>query len=170
MKTAHWLIPLVISSISALAVWHFNNRTFGYVNLEEAFENFQMKIELQKKFDKTMLKERKTLDSLNLVAANFQTLWDENRGNSELYESMTLSLQQLSQKEQLQQTRMENMKLEFDSQIQKQLAQFLKEFGASINAEILFGVMDDGTILHSSEGTDMTENAIEFINGRYLDK
>jgi Skp family chaperone for outer membrane proteins len=170
MKTTHWLIPVVISSIAAFAVWRSNERTIGYVNLEKTFNSFQMKIELQKAFDKTMLREQAVLDSLKLEAARYQTAWDANRGNAEAYDALSQSLEAAGQQERKQQIRMETLKLEFDSQIQKQLAQYLKEFGESVNADILFGVMDDGTVLYSSNGADMTNQAIEFINDRYLDK
>jgi|GEM_PF-6388008 len=170
MRIFNWLIPVVISLLAAILIWHFNLRTIGYVNLEQVFNSFQMKIELQDTFDKTMMRERKVLDSLNFEVAKYQAAWDENRTNAVLYENLSQLLESAGQRETIQQARMEQMKLEFDSQIQKQLAQYLNEFGQSVEADILFGIMDDGTVLYSSTGADMTSDAIQFINDRYLDK
>jgi hypothetical protein len=58
----------------------------------------------------------------------------------------------------------------FDDQIQQRLQLYLKEFGENKHLDLLMGVMNNGTVLYNSAGIDYTQQAIEFVNEKYLDK
>ncbi|MFN8865269.1 MAG: hypothetical protein ACK5W1_13215, partial [Flavobacteriales bacterium] len=91
-------------------------------------------------------------------------------GNGQMYDELNQAIKLTQAQESRVVNLMEKRKQELDEQIHLQLSQYLNEFGKATSTDILLGVMNDGTILYSSAYSDMTTQAIEFINVRYKDK
>lgn len=164
------IIPLIIGLITFFTVSLTNQRKIGYVDLTKVFHEFEMKKELQVSYDQEMSERRKMLDSLNFVLGNLRSRWESDSKDEGLYEVM---MNQWQMNEQLQNKIEEDMQMiteEFDIKIQKQLKQYLEDFGKGKNLDLLFGLNDSGSILYGNESDDLTDEAVLYINNKYHDK
>jgi Skp family chaperone for outer membrane proteins len=170
MKIYHWILPVLLSLIVCFGFNYFSEDGVAYVDLQEVFEEFEMKKELQKDFESRVASEQKLLDEARLSVAGLKLRWESDRGNKLLYDSLT-TLWQLSElQEEEHERRIAQMTDEFDTQIHDQLSQYLDDFGGARKVKLLMGVMDNGTVLHSDTAIDLTKDAIEYVNEKYLDK
>ncbi|MFN8697841.1 MAG: OmpH family outer membrane protein [Flavobacteriales bacterium] len=164
------ILTVLLSGLTAFLVVRSSPRAVAFVNLETAFQQFEMTKELQAQFERETARERRTLDSLKFELASIQERWDKQRGNGQMYDELNQAIKLTQAQESRVVNLMEKRKQELDEQIHLQLSQYLNEFGKATSTDILLGVMNDGTILYSSAYSDMTTQAIEFINVRYKDK
>jgi Skp family chaperone for outer membrane proteins len=170
MKKGHWIIPLLLGLGTFLVTWFANQRTIAFVNLETVFSGFEMRKELQKDFDQAMKQKQVILDSAKMNLASLKVKWEANRDDQVLYEQLMNAWQRNeTQSEELEES-MAQMTKTFDDQIQQRLQLYLKEFGENKHLDLLMGVMNNGTVLYNSEGIDYTQQAIEYVNEKYLDK
>ncbi|MFN8776423.1 MAG: OmpH family outer membrane protein [Flavobacteriales bacterium] len=164
------ILTVLLSGLTAFLVVRSSPRTVALVNLETAFQQFDMTKELQAQFERETVRERRMLDSLKFELASIQQQWDQQRGNERVYDELNQAMGLTQAQESRVVSLMEKRKQELDEQIHVQLSQYLNEFGKAANTDILIGVMNDGTILYNSTYSDMTTQAIEFVNARYKDK
>jgi Skp family chaperone for outer membrane proteins len=170
MKLNHWIIPIVLGVVACFGFNYLTVEGVAYVNLHEVFDQFEMKKELQKDFDTRVSAEQKIIDESRMAVATLKLRWESDRQNMALYDSLTTFWQMSELQEKERENSIALMTEEFDAQIHDQMQQYLDDFGKNKKVKILLGVMDNGTILHSANGVDLTKEAIEYVNEKYLDK
>lgn len=170
MKWQLLVIPTLIGLITFMASWMVNKPNVAYVDLEKVFNEFEMKKELQKPYNKEVNFRRAKLDSAKLELAQLKTKWELDKGNTELYDILMYKWQYNEEMAKQTEEEIEELTTKFDMQIQNQLKQFLNDFGKAKNVDILLGVTQDGTVLYGSNKSDYTNEAISYLNEKYLDK
>ena len=131
----------------------------GYVNFAEVYEKFDMKNELEAKFTKGQLSQKKKLDSLGLeltklsrelngeTTIKFENLKDEYYLAKDQYNRETDAIMG-----------------DYKSQIFKQLEQYGKEYGEKNNYEF---ILSSEGILYKEESKNITNEVLEYSNKRY---
>jgi outer membrane protein len=171
-KIQKTLLTLLSVAIIALLwmVWDIRSelpRT-GYVVLEEVFKEFDMTKELQQSFQANAIKRVEYLDSLEL---NIRSLSAELEAKPSPTKEEIMNFNRQKEeyyvmKEEIEEVNM-NISKEFDSQIYQQLNQYLSDFGRENGFTYIFGTQGTGTLMYASDGENVTQDVIVYINEKY---
>lgn len=155
---------LLLVTCSVIVYNFFLVKKDVYVNVVDLYDNFQMKIDLEKKIEATQLERKKILDSLEL---EFKLLTTQaNKGQYTLNdlgrkrEFFLLKERQFNEDNEAQ-------VLEYKQQIWKQLKQYTKDFAEKNNYNSIIGSDEGYTVLYYSDKVDITNGLKEYANQRY---
>lgn len=146
----------------------FLRQKIGFVELNKAFEEFEMKKELSKIYETELRSIQIEQDSLSNVIQklkiNFSALDLEK---SDEYTHAMYSLKLLLDNK----THLEEVELsKLDNQIHERLTVYLKEYAALQNLDLLILSSNNYPVIYAGQSTDMTNDAIKFVNDAYNDK
>ncbi|MCU0436194.1 MAG: OmpH family outer membrane protein [Bacteroidia bacterium] len=170
-----WLLPAgvvlaVVLSVLAFA-GSFGTQKVAYVKMEELYNSFQMKQQLEKKLKDTEQARKLMLDSARL---RLQLMEDDFR---QLPKADTSSFRFFNQKQREyyameQQFNQDNQILaqQYTDQIWAQINQYAKDFGKQEGYDFIFGASGDGALMYANEATDLTEKMKVYINEKYQGK
>lgn len=173
MKKIGWIVIGVVILVQVyLLIGHFQNsggETY-YVELNKVFNEFEMKKELERDLKQKTFSREKKVDSLGMQLQMMNERWERDTTNATLRDSIrvlwnyyrTLSSEYKETKE--------SLTMQYDTQIQNQLSQYLKDFGKQNGYSLLLGSMDNSVVLHSEKSKNVTEQAIRFVNTAYNDE
>jgi outer membrane protein len=132
----------------------------AYVKLNEVYNKFNMKVELENKF-KTIESVRKNLiDSMEFNATQLQN-------NQELYKvAVSKYIQKRKELESANKVLLE----QYDESIWAQINSYSEAFGKENGYEFILGADGSGVIMYASEKIDVTTQFIEYINEMYNGK
>jgi outer membrane protein len=165
------LISIVCSSIiMACGLWYntSNKPKFGYIELGEVFEKFDLKNELSAKLKRTLTARQKIADSievdLKVLSKKIEDEKGKNKDNIHLFE-----VKRENYYKQKRKTEEDNDALtkEYDKQIRTQLSQYVIEFGKAFNYRFIFGSDGNGSLMYGTDGENITKQVTEFINKKY---
>lgn len=160
-------ISIILSVI--LSFFLFNSmggmKKEAYVDMITVFNEFELKIKLQKKME-DILKEKKLV--INNLKLELQAIYNDSKivGNErfvkirEIQNEIELKSYEASQEEQ-------KLTEKYDTQIWKQLNQYIKEFGKNQELDFMYGANGQGTILFAKEKYDLTKECITYVNNKY---
>jgi outer membrane protein len=158
---------IIIASIAGLVLlsaitWKTFKPTHkvAYVKLNEVYDKFSMKVELENKF-KTIESVRKNLiDSIEFNATQLQN-------NQELYkEAVSKYIQKRKELESANKVLLE----QYEESIWAQINSYSESFGKEKGYEYILGADGSGIIMFASEKNDVTTQFIEYINEMYNGK
>lgn len=167
-KVSTILLWLFAIAIQLQLAYIFTRPKDVVIDIEEVFNEFTMKLELQKKVQSVEQSQKVILDSLEFnlkqIEAKYATA---SNGDKALIEQEYNRYQYnyTVRKEKMQ----ENLAIalqNFDEQIWSQLNAYLIDFGKEQDVKIIFGNFNKNVLYHDSE-MDLTLEAIAFINQRY---
>ena len=171
-KVAVVMLAIVVSLVLSTLVgfYLFKTKPAAWVELPKVFNDFEYKKELEKNYIKSEEARKKILDSLEL---ELQVMYKgfELKRDKEIPETTKAEFQVkrenfLRKKEQFQQDDAQ-MKSEFNSQIYKQLSQYVKDYGKEKGYSIVLGAEGSGVILYGNEENNITEEVLQYINNKY---
>lgn len=160
------VIALVLSIFIA-TVQAKHNEKIAYVLIEDVFNEFDFKKELEQKYTATRNIRKKILDSLEIdlsVLAGRLKLQKEVDGDQELFGRKRMEFDK-----KLRQFDEENvfMSKQFDEQIIKQLNQYVADYGKEMKYDIIYGNASSGSIMYGTEELNITKEVIAYINNKY---
>jgi outer membrane protein len=159
-------ISLVISSMVFYLMRDITAKKQAYVDTIKVFNAFEMKKTLEKKMKQALEQDRFMLDSLKL---HLQVIYNDSLidGNKRFI-ALRETQNKIDQKAyQASQNEIE-LTDQYNTQIWKQLNQYLKEFGATKELDFMYGTSGQGNILYATEKYDLTTACIAYINDKYL--
>jgi hypothetical protein len=159
MKNIVSYITLAISLCALIwcAKIHVNQPKVAYLRMDEVFNAFNMKLELEKDFQLRVDVSEKRLESLKL----------EQLKPSLGIDSLAIVNQSIEKEMALLQSYMQELKPKYDRQIQGQLSSYIQEYVKKTDVQLFFTSLDGSTILHGEEKWDHTKQVINFINEKY---
>lgn len=172
MQNRIGLIALLLGVFSiSFTLYHFwlEPKT-GYILIQDVYNNFNYKIELEKKFLDTKAAKQKILDSLEMrvrVLGNKLSMQsDKDRSSSDIAEFTALREDFLNKKKL---TEEDNNKItkQYDSQILNQLNLLIKEYGKYNNYTYIFGNDNNGSLMYAIDSKDISKDVIDYINRKY---
>ncbi|MFN4233845.1 MAG: OmpH family outer membrane protein [Bacteroidia bacterium] len=163
-------LSILLFLVSYLLYKDINSPKVAYINWQEVFNNFEMKIEYEKKFQSQLKYTQMELDSLSFQFQVMNNRWERDQKNILLKDSLSVMWKNIQNKLGQKEDFAGKIKEEYDSEIQTQLIQYSKDFAKDKKLNLLLGVMDDGFIIHADESFIYTKDLIKYINDRYNDK
>lgn len=161
MKNSRYIILIILLLLTVIVFLYVKkeNTEVVYVRLEEVYDKFNMKTELERQFKSVEIKRKNLIDSLEFQAKQVQI-----NGTKEQYgDAVELYVQKRRELENAN----DELSKQFDEQIWKQLNSYCKEFGKENNFKYVLGTDGSGTIMYADENNDVTQKLIDFINKRY---
>ena len=166
------LLSLLVVGVFALtAVTFIKNKPAKvvYVNMDELFNGFQMKKELENDFISRSNQIQKRIETLQIKITNFKE--EVNQKISANYvDSLNRANTQLSELNRQFQEEYMPLKEQYDAQIQNQLLNYMKEFGRANDYDLVITNLNGSTVIFGSDDVNVTAEALEFVNQKYAGK
>lgn len=176
MNLKNVLLNLVLFStlcVASLYIYHncFKTKT-AYIEIKKVFNGFQMKKELEQKYNVTASGRQKLLDSLSFsLKLLSKTLNEQKNSKSGVDEKLAYRFEyQRDEFLKIQnQFAQDNSALsqKMDSQILEQLTQYVMEFGKKNNYDIIMGADGNGNLMFAKESYNISDDVIEYVNNKY---
>lgn len=144
---------------------------YGYVDLKIAFDQFQLKKDLESKYLVITKERKKVLDSLYVELEKFSYELNSSK-DPQKEKIIAFNKQKEDFYSKSKQFEEDNNALtgKYDSEVINQLNQYVKDFGEVHNYTFIFGSNMDGSIMQAKEQNNVTEEIVAFINDRYNGK
>lgn len=142
----------------------------AYVDIQQVYDNFEMKKELEAKFNSAQQVQKGILDSMALSLRLLDNQITSGQGNdktSTLFESKKKDF--LTQQSYFE-NQAEGVTKEYSSQIWKQLNQYVKDYGDKKGYDLIVGGNGTGNVMHARESMNITKEVLEFVNEKYKGK
>lgn len=148
----------------------------GFVDNGELINKYQMKIDLEKKYEDLNAEFTKKMESLSQdfqsEVMDFQSK-EKTMSQAklqEVYQQLGQKQQMLQQQYQAEQQEMERaFQTEIDSIISK-VKVFVKDYGKKNNYAYILGGNEAGSVLYGEDSSDLTETITEALNKAYEEK
>lgn len=139
----------------------------GYIVIEEVFNSFELKKELQSKYENTQKTRQQIIDSIRIeltLLAKKAEAKDISKEQLDMFErkkyDYNLKLKTFSE---------DNAQLtkQYDSEIITQLNQYVKDYGKLNHYDVILGNNSNGSLMYGNENLNLTKEVIEYINAKY---
>lgn len=169
MKKQTILIALLFLLLFGWIGWSLLNKPrTGYVLVQELYNNFELKKELEKKFKSTSISRQQVLDSLQLNLQVLARRVEETQGKNDTL--VMLFQRKRGEFAQMQQTLSEDndaLGQQYDNEILSQLNQYVKDFGEESGYTYIFGNDGNGSLMYAKDAENITDKVTKYINERY---
>ena len=162
------LILTACIMVFALVLYFKTSPKTAYININEVFNQFDLKKQLEKKYLQTKQSRDKILDSLKF---NLQTISNKlnnsKLNNDTLVNYFNFKKEEFYQKKDVFDSDNQNLSKQLDSEVLSQLNQYVKDFGKEKKYDYIFGTDGNGSIMYATESNDITKEIVEYINLKY---
>lgn len=143
--------------------WHIylhEHRTrVAYVSVPEVFNGFDMKVEVEKKYQNVSEQRKLILDSLK---------FDFNqRLDSESPDVLEPLRREILYKERQYEESNAALIEQSNQEILTQLNVYMKEFGEKNDYDLILGAQGNGSLIYATEPHNVTKEMLDFVNARY---
>ncbi|HXB13983.1 MAG TPA: OmpH family outer membrane protein [Bacteroidia bacterium] len=162
---------LIAAIIVYLAYQHFVNREkTGYIIIQDAYNQFEMKKEMQKKFEISHGARKRIIDSTAMVVRMLGQKIDGEKGKdtADINLFRRKRSEYFEHKRQIDQDDSAQLK-QCDEEILTQLNQYIKDFGKENHYQYIFG-NGNGSLLAADESANVTAEVSKYVNERYEGK
>lgn len=176
VKNGIALVALTIGLVSMLCCGYTTyrvraNEKIAFVELQKVFDEFEMTKEYKSKLETVVLARKNITDSLGLdLTARSKALKqtqspDQNKVQGFLYDKEYYQ-------EKVKQMDEDNLALKrkYDSEINSQLNQYVKDYGQKNGYRFIYGAEGSGVLMYARETDNISEQVISYINERYKGK
>lgn len=168
-----WVLVLGIGTLSVINFFsqpEVKGKETAVVDLTTVFNEFDMKKELQTKLEREISQKKTMIDSLMFKLslakskaeapdATDQIKWDYQQLQNYFFQEKRAF-------EEYSVTQTNN----YDSQILKQMSQYIKDYGEEKGFKLILGKNESGNVLYGDEPSNITKEVIEAINSKYQGK
>ena len=159
---------VVLAFMSILSFAVVKQPKVAFVHVQEIYNDFEYKKELEGKFETIKNSRKRILDSLEIQI----NALGQNIQNSEINKEMNIqNYQYLVTEYQSKQKTFtednENLSQKYSEQIWSQLNQYIKEFGELNDYDFIHGTDGSGSMLHAKKEYNVTTQLKDFANERY---
>jgi len=165
LTLASAMLALIIS-VSVLVLWMKKPTKIGYVNIETVYNDFQMKKELESKFQNVQSMRKNILDSLKLQLGLLAKRIASPNDKENMQRFEMLRQEYLLKEETFMQDNQVTTE-QYAAQIWKQLSQYVKQYGKDHSYTYVLGMETKGTVLYGNEAEDITNDVKQYINAQY---
>jgi outer membrane protein len=161
-------LAMGISGLAFGLYLHFNQPKYGYVVLTEVFADFQMKKEVQQKFEKEVYAPQLYFDSMAYVLQNESFRLDSMKDAPQTAIDAYLMKREkfIAQRQQFEQTK-QTRTVELDQQIIDRMTQYIKDYGSQNGYTFIYGDDGNGNIMYADGTKNVTAEVVQYLNSRY---
>jgi outer membrane protein len=147
-----------------------NNAKVGYINIQEVFNGFQYKKELEKDLESVKNSRQFIMDSLETELKIIAKQLKVNPTEKTLMQDFQTKKEIYLQKKSIFKEEEENMVKQLDEKIIKQLNSYIKQYGKENNYALIHGATSTGNIMYADTTLDISKPIINYINLKYAGK
>lgn len=139
----------------------------AYIELIKVFNGFDMTQQYKKKLEAVMMNRKMIMDSMALgLKARSRSFGNTKPGIADLQD---FEYEKELYAEKLRQFEEDNQALsqQYDIEINKQLNQYVKEYGQKNGFRYIYGAQGSGVLMYAREEDNVTEEVLRYINERY---
>lgn len=174
MRKLDYILILCCIVCVAICAYLYYNRApkIAYVDLPKVYNQFELKKELEKKYENTKNQRLLLLDSMKLKLKQMaNVLSGQKNTKSDAFKKDLMTFNNLKQEFQLKERDFsENDQMqasEYEKQIWTRVNGYTKEFSKENSFDILLGADGSGILMNINEKYDCTESFIKYINAKY---
>jgi len=164
----------IVISILLLALFSFQLYQFltapklGYILIQDVYNDFDMKKEKVKEYEKVKNSRDKILDSLSLELKILDSkIQSEEEKNKETIKEFHLKREYFFEKKQMFEEDNEVLSKKYDQEILTQLNQYVKDYSIAKGYTYMFGNDGNGALMYGKDENNVTKDVINFINLKY---
>jgi outer membrane protein len=139
----------------------------GYMNLSVIYKEFSMKKELENTFTKIQTQRKEALDSMELELELLNKRLNAEGEEKDLVAAFEKRRENYLQYKKQFQDDNELMQQQYTEKINKQLNQYVIDYGKEKDYDYLLGGDGTGTVMFAKDGHNITEEVLEYINKKY---
>jgi len=137
----------------------------AYININELYENFEMKKELEVKYQQIINARNKELE---VVKQRIATLEKELESESGDVSNNVLQLakeQKLLHNKSIVNNQLnDQLRSDYQHKALKQLDDYIKKFGQQNNLSLILGANGNGRVLYADDAANITEQVTDYVN------
>jgi outer membrane protein len=140
----------------------------AFVKNAELFSGFDLTKELNAKLSSVKQQRKAILDSLylNLKMASTNLELKKEKDEKEMQHFQMQKQEYMSEQKEFDEDT-ERLTEQYNSQVWKQINQFVSDYGKDFGYEYIYGASGDGNLMYADEKKDITKELIEYINQKY---
>jgi outer membrane protein len=164
-----WLVLGLI--VVYLAFEHFAGRPkTGFIIIQDIYSQFEMKKELQKKYESAHNTRKRIADSMVMSIRMLGQKIDAEKGKdtSDISHFKAMRMDYYERKQRSDQDDSAQSK-QYDDAILNQLNQYVKDYGKENHYEYIFG-NGNGSLMDADESKNITAQVTQYVNQRYEGK
>jgi outer membrane protein len=176
MKVKWFFVISILNALILLCAFYWMYTKVpkvAYVKVQEVYSQFELKKELEKKMFNVTNARKSILDSMEIKLKSMNLSFKNIHGKDKLEESK-LRFQNLSQEYYLKKKNFteDNQRVseDYESQILKQLNEYIYNYGKEHSLDIIYGANGNGSLMYGSEKFDITEPVTKYVNEHYAGK
>jgi outer membrane protein len=146
---------------------HKKNKV-AFIELQRVFNEFEMTKQYKGKLEAVVNARKAIADSLELnLSARSKVLKQNGGKNSNEVDEFLYDKEMYMQK--MGQFQEDNvaMKQKYDQEINKQLSQYVKDYGEKNGYQFIYGAEGSGVIMHADASYNVSDDVIAYINKRF---
>jgi len=151
-----------------LGYYHFTKPRLGFVSIGKLYSEFDLKKDLEGKYSKIEQTRKLILDSLEIQLRGISRRLESGKNVKETEKQFFQEKIELYKTKKKSFTE-DNQALsnQYSEQIQKQLNQYLKDFGTEKHYDFIFGANSEGSLMYSKDVYDISDEVLKYINLQY---
>ena len=163
------LFALLVLLLLGWNIYQYNSvPKTGFILIQDVFNGFDMKKEMEKKFTETKNARQRILDSLtfdlNILGKKIESEHQKNKENIELFR---IRREEYTKRKQNFEEDNSELSKQYDKEIFAQLNQYVKDFGKENGFTYIFGSDGNGSLMFAKEKNDITKPLTEYLNKKY---
>lgn len=158
---------VVLGFIMVTGYSSMDKKKIVYIKTGELYAGFEMKKELENTYLTVQKGRKHQLDSLELELKILNKRFDVEGEKKELVNIFEVKRENyLLKKQQFEQDNAQ-MQQQYTANIQKQLNQYVSDYGKENECDYILGADGSGSIMFAKETDDITKEVLIFINNKY---
>lgn len=170
MKKSIIFSVLGLISLFCIVVWGVYKimmPQIAYVDNTRLFAEFKGKKDLEARLKSSEGKYKLELDSLQIRLYATNERFQTNQNNKALQDTLWQLKRLLDEKNEYYKQNLSVQIQQYDSQVWKQINQYVKEFGLQQGYDYILGNAESGSLMYTSSKNDITNDVLKFINKKY---
>jgi len=164
-----FILGLLIIPLLALNLLSDAAPRTAYVDLQQLFDQFKGKKELESRLVQLSNTQRTQLDSLGLQLKALEKHLLTNQQDQNAVSALQNRSQQFQQLNQRYEQDYQEKSEQFTQAVWQQINQYVKDYGKENEYDYIYGTGGDGTIMYARPTNDRTQQILQYINQRYED-
>lgn len=153
------LLYIVTVVVCVLSVWvvvkEYSADGLAYVDIGRLIDNYALKKDLEASASKDLYKIKNVIDSLEMLRKTMKTTTAIGVDS------------QLARAKYVFEQYYKESNTEINKEIWNRLNPVIERFGKENDLELLIGANGAGTLLYANSDRDVTDQLIEYVNGKY---
>jgi outer membrane protein len=165
------LVIVLVIGVTLCTTYFTRKEKLAYINTSLVYEGFNLKKEMETKYNRTQEARKLVLDSLmqSLQAEAKALEENDNKDKESILRFESLRKSYAMKKKQFDEDN-ESLASSYTSQVWEQLNQYIKDFGTENEYKFIFGATGQGNLMYANDADDITKMVIAYANDKYEGK